>query len=833
MAKHCIECKKKEKWRDRNYAGFNARKDGNHCFPDRIEELTLPGNKKRQFLCNSCANKREVRCRVHGPITDGNFNRGHPPSCKKCDAEFESIKKGSLPQGFDLILPLTSIHTKSKKKMNGGVLAMSGTSELHVIKKRTLFSTSAEKATPAIKDKNGLPVFLLKFPSGSSVTSCEVETRKSAVFGKACGPWVELWSEQIADVLNLESTTDSLCLVSVDEQTVSHESFSTSTNTQQVAICDIHNNKLCTYPDLDLPSLNNLKSWRTEQTEDAQTIEFCFDVDGVPQLVRFEQLDSCGGSLIDKMKKTLPTSKRREQGCDLSSKGLFEATLYPSKEENLTLFEIEDKALYATPLPQGKRIRLSVGFAYGHTHLLVSEHQDILTAEFVDKDAKLVMSSIQAPRKMVEEGNYHWGTFLDRDNPHVAHTVRISSNTVAIDDRQPVLIGDFQDKVPVNNVDDELSEIVLKWEGEGREETLHLVCPEPLAYNVSQKLEISRAETGFDSMEIQDFYRRYGELKVNNLLFVLFSDIIILNRELNIGKTMDDLAAELEVIGDKDFYKSKKLREQTLQKLLLLYTNLPRIEMRLEYLANYYPYYLAHIEESLIKDAFGEDKLREVWPSEDRRIRGNAGQTVRLLQSNMQRVLSRIERAVHPVQAVYNKDKIQSQWITRLRQNAVNYAPLGLMVALLAAGGGFSFLGGVYGIRAVGDVAKHFEKDRLAAARIRRTATEVLPWWKLFMSTLQVNIKETSERLCDENLRCVQRDRQIYDSFLSRDRRNVRTNLLNALQKRILAEINNQFVEVMEGSGIRFGAIVSDIELLNEVDIRKKTDDYDPLLPWT
>ena len=176
--------------------------------------------------------------------------------------------------------------------------------------------------------------------------------------------------------------------------------------------------------------------------------------------------------------------------------------------------------------------------------------------------------------------------------------------------------------------------------------------------------------------------------------------------------------------------------------------------------------------------------------------------------------------------------------MTKVRQGVVTYGPPpAVTVALIGTGTimgtPFSLLGGIYTAKALGSLAKHVGKGRLKSAQIETIAKEVLPRWRRFMDTLQVSIKETSEQLCDENLRCVERDRQIYDSFSSNERREVRANLVNGLQKRILEEINNQFVEVMEGSGIRLCAIVSDIESLNDVDIGRKMDDLIPQLPWT
>ena len=94
------------------------------------------------------------------------------------------------------------------------------------------------------------------------------------------------------------------------------------------------------------------------------------------------------------------------------------------------------------------------------------------------------------------------------------------------------------------------------------------------------------------------------------------------------------------------------------------------------------------------------------------------------------------------------------------------------------------------------------------------------------MNTLVVNIKETSELLYDENIRCMKRDRKLFDSLPSDKRPEAQARIVRALQKRIVDETNNRFVEVMEGTGVRFEAIVSDIERFNSIDVRKRMSDF-------
>jgi len=88
MSAVCMECGKKRGFFTRhNYAGLNIKKavdeSNKHAFPNKYEELVLPGDPKKDFLCSECASKRSVKCNIHG-IVSGKFSKGTPPVCLSC-----------------------------------------------------------------------------------------------------------------------------------------------------------------------------------------------------------------------------------------------------------------------------------------------------------------------------------------------------------------------------------------------------------------------------------------------------------------------------------------------------------------------------------------------------------------------------------------------------------------------------------------------------------------------------------------------------------------------------------------------------------------------------
>jgi len=825
---YCLyRCGKKKGFTDRNYAGFNVKEKGKYSFPHRIRDLILPGDPKTQFLCSACANKIKVECKVHGPIK-GFFTRRKSPTCKKCDEELKSLNKGILPDGFLWLLPVTSIQLKYGKAVNRGFLAASNDMELFVIRNKNLSTTNVLFISNEIIEKNGLPVLSINLPSLNEVLSCHVRFEDPSILDRASGPWHVKWVQKISYILKIEPTFESFWLVSIQSQTVLEgQLFPSDPSVSPVVICVPHKNKLLTIPNLNLPSLDNIRYWRTSRNESPENLELAFSVEGIPYIVRLRHLYVSGNSNpIEELTTSFPVGLRNKKPevYDLSLKGIFNGILNPKGIKERFLVEVKGKTLFATPLPSGQSIRFSKGFSYKNTYLLISENNDILAVETTNKNIKTIFekADITEPEKFFEKEHYNWSVFLYKENPSLGHTLRINRNNFTIDDESPISFSKIRGDIQVIDLSRGLCEIVIDWEESNKTRSLHLIAPESLAYDTVRKMEVFRTEYGFDSMNIPTLYQRYGELKTINLLFVLFSDIIILNQDLNSGRSMRDLADELECLDDNQFHKNKDLKKDALQKLLLLALNLPKIKRRIEYLANYYPYFMVDNEKRLVTDAFGNNMAKKVMPGEDKIVRDNARKTVRLLQANLQRVISEIEKAVSPIESLFDRNNARKEWMSRLRRNVSHAGQIALTVALVASGGTFALLAGMLGIRSLGEVATLFEKDRQATNLTKRATAIVLPWWKLFTDTLIVNIKETSELLCEENLRCMERDRKIYDKLPTGLKLESQSNLVKALQRRIVEETNNRFVEVMEGSGIRFETIASDIQLLNEFNIHEK-----------
>jgi len=101
--KACMNCGNRKKFFAHNYAGFDLRHSSkSHAFPRRIMPSRLPGNSRREYLCEDCANAMTIECTDHGALRGTPFENGQLLlTCNECEQERERF--GSPPNGYDSI----------------------------------------------------------------------------------------------------------------------------------------------------------------------------------------------------------------------------------------------------------------------------------------------------------------------------------------------------------------------------------------------------------------------------------------------------------------------------------------------------------------------------------------------------------------------------------------------------------------------------------------------------------------------------------------------------------------------------------------------------------
>jgi len=100
MAVRCIECGKRKRWFSDNLAGVDLQAHAQHPYPERTEQVILPGQRYVDFLCRKCANKRTVVCIEHGPVA-ATLREGHIPICPSCAQE--ELSDVDRPQDLEVL----------------------------------------------------------------------------------------------------------------------------------------------------------------------------------------------------------------------------------------------------------------------------------------------------------------------------------------------------------------------------------------------------------------------------------------------------------------------------------------------------------------------------------------------------------------------------------------------------------------------------------------------------------------------------------------------------------------------------------------------------------
>ena len=230
-------------------------------------------------------------------------------------------------------------------------------------------------------------------------------------------------------------------------------------------------------------------------------------------------------------------------------------------------------------------------------------------------------------------------------------------------------------------------------------------------------------------------------------------------------------------------------------------------------------------EAGLISDAFGPGVATEYIPYERKKIRLTSRKNIRNVQSNMQRIFSEIEKAVYPIEQLFAKEETQKDLFAKIAKHfpqAGQATLIGILVATGAATGGIGILAGMFGIRALGDVLNSLQTNRESAARVKRASKTAFSWWRVLKDNLPVAIYEAGEEIDDENTRCMQRDKRIFEQFPSHKKQQIEDDLKKSLTNRIHEGTTNRFAEVLKGSGIKFRTLALDIETAIEIDMPHK-----------
>lgn len=823
---NCIHCGSKKGWTDLNYAGRDLVVDVEHFpFPSRIKPQKLPG-KTSEFLCSSCAGKVAVMCKVHGNFNKDGFNYGGQPKCNGCEMQYESIKEDKLPLRFEWLLPVTYIEEQGVTYKQGWA-ALSVDKELHVIAEGRKFAISGkiDSFTPElalINTYSSLPGLFLKATCNGRKLKVLIDFSDATLMNKisnmssvAGTPWLDFWAESIKEKLGLqyENLAD-LRIISLTTTTLSDFSFSANSQEQKVIFCSFKGTQAIFYPPLDIPDLRTVKFWKTDGLHRRALL--LFEKDDVPYVLNFRELYSLRGDDLQKVfSANLEKSKELQdvQKYDLNNKAIIELKLLPSSRKKKAIIELEQsKRLKVTLLPEQDIITVSYGYEHNGTFLGFGEHPTVFVSEISSNILRNISFSDSSLINQFSEDSTeasHSIYLLSNDSTAEAYSLEVSTSFWSLNGVIRDYSKDVRLKVKPLGGDDKKCEVVFEYDENGWSQSTVCVAPEALSYELLKRWDKIRSSTLAKGQDISTLYKEFNHYRRNDLLFLLFADLFVLEHQLNAGVPMEELFNNLIETDDESFFANEKLLKSTTEKIFLLSEEILNQKKKMAYLALYYPYFVMKSESDWLKGLFGAPVATSVIKNEREQITSTYRNRVKSIRTEIMGEFVEIEKALGPAIKAIDVENIKRKSSTST--NIKKASQLAGLATIAVLSCGFSLL--LTGGQLVDNVTHFVAKDKNAALKVKKAFEDFYPWWILFEESRAVIVYETNQFVENERVRFMKRDKALLQKVPNSERQKYIENLFEKIQEKIFEDKHRDREEVLEGSGITKSMIADKIEM--------------------
>jgi hypothetical protein len=359
----------------------------------------------------------------------------------------------------------------------------------------------------------------------------------------------------------------------------------------------------------------------------------------------------------------------------------------------------------------------------------------------------------------------------------------------------------------IDNTDNATLELTLR-----ENKSFKLIGPEKYIRSIWEYFENNRQKYIVRELSTNELYQNYNELKKENILIGLLSDIVLVNKELDAEISIDELKSKLDHLSDADFCKDKNILNQTIKKLLIFSNLIPKIKKDYVLVDAYYPHYQLKNELDFIKKVFNDETMQKIEDQEFEIVMRSSRQSIGFLQNRFNKTFQEIERAITPVENIFFEKEVQKDFIAKAAKYAAQGGQLFLIGGLIVAGGalgGIGVLSGMLGIRAMSDILSSLQNDNKANRQIKSAAQKAFGWWKVFKEAFPITIYEIGKMIDRENKRCVKRDNDIFKSLKGNDGS---VSKLNEVLKLEIEQLNQiRFKEILENTGMLFDEVIKEL----------------------
>ncbi|BBO79711.1 hypothetical protein DSCO28_02770 [Desulfosarcina ovata subsp. sediminis] len=810
---HCLSCGNKKSLLDYNYAGMNINISSSYSFPFRINFPTIPGNNSKNFLCSKCINKNyKVSCLEHGILKD-KYEYGNPPKCFRCEQDLSDLKRGELPNSFKAFVPLSKLSKNGRYTDTNIIMAITNNNDICLIEKGIVYHNKIDKYEFLIEKGKliGKPVLY------TSTVSFEIEYKNPLVSKKSKGNWIFPWLDEINKKTEYKKINNFI-ISRFEYYEVPKNSLYPKPKKITPSLWSIKDNSIKIIDDpIKLPSLDDLVYWSINFISYPGELKLLFEKSNKPSLLVIKEyplidgLDRIDSLNLDLSKKVDPIRLNFEDGI-----GIFELESNEGVKEEY-LIENKNLFLHIKNLKSEVLKKISYGFRFENYCLLVENNNNsYLLSRNNHSELIEVFEGLGAPNFNISNNREFKVHLFNRKIPGNIFSVCFYNKGFTINE-----VASFEYNniisIDIKRIQED-SVLTLKLLSNSAQKEYEFYGPSKLTEDLCNFLENKRAKSGLNTT---DLYINYNKNKKNNLLIGLLSDLLLLDKEIEKDKGVDNILNHIMSMSSNSFMQNNEIFKCTVNKLLIFIKSLPDIKQNLELLNSFFPHYHAKDEMNFISEAFGDDIAEKIKCYEYDIVINSSRKSIQLIQSKIYKVIAEIERSLSPIESFFTKDEIEKEYISKVAK----YSSLGgqavLVGTLIATGGatgGIGILGGMLGIRAMSEYFNVLGRNKEKGFIIKRAAEKAFSWWITFKKTLPITIYELDRMLNQENERCILRDKAIFNKLNKTN--DFSTDKLNkALENRIIKTNKIRFNEIINGTGIIFNDVATEIENKKKFEI--------------
>ncbi len=484
------------------------------------------------------------------------------------------------------------------------------------------------------------------------------------------------------------------------------------------------------------------------------------------------------------------------------------------------------------------------GYRFGDvTVLIASDGQCATLRASIENTARLLRNVARHERLEPIGGGRKLLVAVECSDDPRAVPLAFADGRIALGGDRIIEIDDIQHYIIARHTPG-FKQIDITWSDNKSNGSLSLVAPDKAAEAAMATIQ-SRQTNKFVSgnAALAELYREYTELRKEDYLFVLFADLILLDRKLQEGIGISELVRQLKSKGGVEFAENKVLSEATIAKVLVLTEGIRLTKQKLELLASMYPYYWLQQDADRLAAVFGNMLPNGFIEARRRRIVPRMRQDIRTVQGTILRSLAEIESGSRQIDSMLAKDEVKKHWSSKAMRWGPAIIQGGLAVSYLFMTGGAGaataasmltsqqaigarMLAGVIGTQAAGQLFGYFQQDKEASAQVKRAAETIFPWWDIFRSTLVVCIYEAGQFLGDLLTESMKQDKKLIDGLPPDRKPAVVDRLRQTLTDMIRQSHERRASAFVVGGDIRLADVIQEIRLTMGPEIRHTLNDF-------